>query len=162
MVLATHAFAGGILAAAITGNPAGAFAVGIVSHFLLDAIPHWDYFDKLRSSRVSENYLEADMVVNKYFWSDLLIIFADCLFGVILLASVVFFRKYLLVPALFGMIGGIIPDTFHFLYFKIRREPFTSIEKFHHFIHADKKKIKSAPGIAFQLAIMVIIAMAII
>ena len=156
MVLATHAFAGGILAAAITANPAVAFGIGVISHFLLDAIPHWDYFDKLKSARVNnDNYLDNDMVVGKYFLHDLSIIALDCLIGVVALAVIILFRTHLFWPALLGMIGGILPDLFHFLYYKIRREPFTSIEKFHHFIHAKDRGVASIPGIAFQFSILV-------
>ena len=81
MVLATHAFAGGILAAAITANPAVAFGIGVISHFLLDAIPHWDY--TLSSSRKDpRNPLADDIQSGKALIGDLAKIGADFLFGI--------------------------------------------------------------------------------
>ncbi len=41
MTLTTHATLGALIGASI-GNPAAAFAIGLLSHFLIDTIPHGD------------------------------------------------------------------------------------------------------------------------
>ncbi|MDH2348696.1 hypothetical protein [Bradyrhizobium sp. SSUT77] len=43
MILSTHAIVGGAIASLIPDQPALAFVAGIVSHFVIDAIPHSDY-----------------------------------------------------------------------------------------------------------------------
>jgi hypothetical protein len=49
MILCTHAVVGAALASFVPSHPAAAFAIGFASHFVLDAIPHWDYSIKSRS-----------------------------------------------------------------------------------------------------------------
>ena len=51
MILSTHAVVGGALAGLFPSHPVAAFAVGFASHFVIDAIPHWDY--PLRSISVA-------------------------------------------------------------------------------------------------------------
>ncbi|HLC44169.1 MAG TPA: hypothetical protein VJK08_03540, partial [Patescibacteria group bacterium] len=46
MILTAHIITSGTVGELI-GNPAGAFVVGIILHFILDAIPHYDTVDKI-------------------------------------------------------------------------------------------------------------------
>jgi len=41
MIICNHVVAGGLIGVALQGHPVAAFAVGMASHFVLDAIPHW-------------------------------------------------------------------------------------------------------------------------
>ena len=43
MILTTHAIVGGALASLFPTHPITAIAAGFASHFVIDAIPHWDY-----------------------------------------------------------------------------------------------------------------------
>ncbi len=43
MTLSTHSVVGAGLALVTHVNPGVAFVIGFTSHFVLDAIPHWDY-----------------------------------------------------------------------------------------------------------------------
>lgn len=52
------------------------------------------------------------------------------------------FLKFLGVPLTYtiflGAFAGMLPDGLQFLYWKIRREPLTSLQRFHHWNHAKK------------------------
>jgi hypothetical protein len=50
MILSTHAIAGAAIASFLPSHPTAAFVLGFASHFVLDAIPHWDY--PIRSAAV--------------------------------------------------------------------------------------------------------------
>lgn len=147
MILATHAIAGAALAAAMPDRPILAFTAGAASHFLLDAIPHWDY--KLRSSRKDEdNPLNNDIVIGRYFWFDLIKIGTDALLGLIL--SWLFFHSFFadhgqlgLLTFIAGAIGGLLPDALQFAYFKLRSPWLTALQRFHYWIHADHTRIFS-------------------
>ena len=41
MFVTSHVAAGALIGRALAGHPVGAFAVGVVSHFAMDACPHW-------------------------------------------------------------------------------------------------------------------------
>jgi hypothetical protein len=43
MILSTHAVVGAALAGLMPFHPVAAFVTGFASHFVIDAIPHWDY-----------------------------------------------------------------------------------------------------------------------
>ena len=43
MILSTHAIVGAAIASFLPSHPTTAFVLGFGSHFVLDAIPHWDY-----------------------------------------------------------------------------------------------------------------------
>jgi hypothetical protein len=43
MILSTHAIVGGAIASLFPSHPLLVVAAGFVSHFAIDAIPHWDY-----------------------------------------------------------------------------------------------------------------------
>jgi hypothetical protein len=50
--LSTHAIVGGAIASLISSHPLLAAVAGFTSHFVIDAIPHWDY--RLRSIAVGK------------------------------------------------------------------------------------------------------------
>lgn len=129
MTLTTHAIVGAALATAVPSHPVAAFALGFGSHFLLDAIPHWDY--KLDSMEKDEkNPLDADMKFGKNFLFDLCKIGADCLLGFVLVF--LFFGRFGAdVAVFFGALGAVTPDALQFLYFKWKHEPLKSLQKFH-------------------------------
>jgi hypothetical protein len=53
-VLVTNHVLSGALIGAVTRHPAAAFAVGVASHFVLDAVPHWgDWGSEERFLRVA-------------------------------------------------------------------------------------------------------------
>jgi len=95
MIISAHLISGGVVGEAI-GNPLLAFLIGIIIHFLLDAVPHFD------------NVLE------KGRWTFKQVIFTSL---DLLLALVLFF---ILKPAIsfsspfwWGALGGLFPDLIH-------------------------------------------------
>jgi hypothetical protein len=57
LTLTTHAIVGAAIASVIPAHPFFAIAAAFASHFLLDAIPHWDY--PIRSDSVNPNVSAA-------------------------------------------------------------------------------------------------------
>lgn len=156
MTLATHAIIGAAAASVAPANIALAFIYAFASHFLIDAIPHWDY--RLRSKTKNEDDpLQEDMAIGRAFFVDCLKIGGDALFGA---AFVLFFFRPFSQPfqsVIFaGILGGILPDGLQFLYYKFRREPLYSLQRFHIRIHA-KKRLRNRPvlGIALQTALVI-------
>ncbi|KKU79639.1 MAG: hypothetical protein UY04_C0005G0014 [Parcubacteria group bacterium GW2011_GWA2_47_7] len=136
MILATHAVVGAAAANIFPGHPMMAFVVGFLSHFVLDAIPHWHY--TLLSSRHDHtDPMNSDIILNKDFPLDLFKIGCDAMLGIGL--AVLFLHAttpYYLSVTILGAIGGIMPDALQFAYFKWRHEPLVTLQRFHHWIHA--------------------------
>ena len=129
MVLATHLVTGGALGQVIS-NPVLAFLSGFLSHFLLDAIPHWDYHLASLQKNPSDK-LDTNMVINHDFVLDLAKIFLDILIGVVL---VLVFQL-----SLWAAIGAVLPDFLQFAYFKLKWPVLRWLQAFHVWIHAEKR-----------------------
>lgn len=162
MILATHAITGAAFAAVMPDRPILAFTTGVMSHFLLDAIPHWDY--ELRSKREdASNPLNNDMIINREFWFDLIKLGADTFVGIGL--GWLFFHQFFtnygslgLLTFAAGVIGGLLPDALQFAYFKFRSPALTALQRFHYSIHADHaRKLKPLVGVVTQALIVVAI-----
>ena len=146
MTLTAHAITGAALASLVPDQPLVGFAVGFISHFVLDAIPHWDY--KLSSKKEDgNNHMNDDMVINKNFIKDILKISFDGILGLLFAYFIFVFFILNFLPLLFlsGVIGAMMPDALQFVYMKWRHEPLISLQKFHLWIHADKKIIEKLP-----------------
>lgn len=156
MVLTTHAIVGATISRIFFTNSLFAFCAGFASHFVLDALPHWDYI--LYSKKKSENNpLDLDMVIGRSFLRDLFNIGLDFFIGIVasLFIFNFFFKTESVILTLFGAIGGIFPDILQFFYMKIRREPLVSLQKFHHFVHTSNKiRLKFILGSILQVAII--------
>lgn len=158
MILTTHAIVGAA-AGRLVSNPLLAFTLGCISHFLIDAIPHWSY--RLASIILDEkNPLKKDMIINRHSIKDLAIIAVDFCIGIIL-AIFIFqgkagFTNFSL-PLLAGIIGGVLPDALQFAYFKIKRRPLVDLQKLHIRFHLNHtKNIPALPyGILSQVAVVI-------
>ncbi len=162
MILVTHGVIGAALGRLFPRYPFLAFLAGFVSHFLADAIPHWHY--KLFShTRHPDDPIQNDMVIGKKFLIDLMDIGLDGTAGLAL--PILLFQGWAGFShpdwsVLAGAFGGLLPDFFHFVYMKIRREPFYSFQRFHVWMHS-KTDIDKKPliGIGSQLLIIVAAAL---
>lgn len=158
MTLTTHTIVGGIVASFFPAHPEIGFVAAFLSHFALDAIPHWDY--ELKSFELKNtDIMSGDMIIDKRFFKDLINIGLDILIGLIATTYILMFIGKFSFPILIaGTLGGIIPDALQFVYMKFHHEPFISLQKFHTKIQKDKR-LKSKPfiGIVSQIAIIVII-----
>jgi hypothetical protein len=140
MLIATHSIAGGI-AGEYIGNPFLAFLAGIVIHFLLDTIPHYDTTDD-----------------GKFTFRQLAFVGADCVAGLIILIFIMRADLSIKSPFLWGAIGGILPDIFDCLpgiqdYF--RKTSFgKKIHEFHDAIQIKSKGIKPWLGVLIQYSIL--------
>ncbi len=158
MTLTTHAIVGAAAARLFSFNPATAFLAAFVSHFLIDAIPHWDY--NLKSAKKNEtNLMKSDILVNRDFVFDLGKILFDIILGILL--SFFIFQpsgNAEILTIAIGIVGGILPDPLQFLYFKFRHEPLVSLQKFHFLIHT-KVKLSGGwfVGVFLQIFLVVIV-----
>jgi hypothetical protein len=153
MVLSTHAVVGASIAGAVTGDPLVAFAIGVTSHFAIDAIPHWGYklkaFDEKNATIVRKN-LPADLAK----------IFCDFALGVMVcLALFGSVSHFALISAFtMGALGGVFPDLLQLPYFLSGGRWFKRLQRFHITIQTNKVLAeKPLAGVLLQLALVVLV-----
>lgn len=136
MTLLTHAIVGASVGKIFSGNIIVGSILAFASHFAVDAIRHGHY--SLRSKYKDENNpLNNDILIGKNFFFDLIKIGADFSLGLIF--AHLFFNGLTLevdwTIILYAFLGT-LPDALQFAYFKIRKEPLISLQKFHIFCHS--------------------------
>jgi hypothetical protein len=134
MTLTTHALVGAAAASFFPAHPYAAFAAGFVSHFVIDALPHWDEAGTMLRSLQGEgpDRTNRDMTIGKDFISDISYLGFESLVG--LLAAVFIFYAWLHVPlaiVLIGVVAGLLPDALHFVYFKTHSILLQDFERLH-------------------------------
>lgn len=159
MILSVHAFVGAA-AGRIFPNPVVAFIIAFLSHFILDALPHWEY-GLASFSENKENPLLNKIILSRKTINDLLHTSFDFLVGAII-AILIFKNGGIFtkdsIPLIAGIFGGIFPDILQLAYFKIRRQPFTTLQKFHLRIHTKRESPIFPYGLISQtLVIMIVI-----
>ncbi len=161
MTLTTHAIVGAAAAQFFPQSPIVAFFAGFVSHFIIDTFPHQDYDHYLSSLRNNTgNGVDTEIEMwSTDFIKDCFIVGFDILLGVLLSIFIFTGLGGVSTKIIFiGVIAGISPDFLHFAYWKIRKEPFTSIEHFHNSIQGDKIfKMSFWKSAALQIIFLVLI-----
>lgn len=157
MTLGVHAIIGGAVGSALRVNPVAALVLGWLSHFFLDSIPHWDY--RLRSLKVDEqNPSNKTLSGGRVFYCDLVRLGFDAGLGLTL--AVLFFvnlaRPENLMTVLAGAIGALLPDFFQFVYIKLRREPFSRMQKIHSWAHSAHRQLNEKPLLGFLLQLLIV------
>jgi hypothetical protein len=147
MILSTHAVVGAALASQMPSHPVAAFVVGFASHFVIDAIPHWDY--PLRSISLGAG-ARNDVRMTAARIRDLALIGFDGLAG-LTLAITIFGTEADIVAILSGAVGGVLPDPLKFAYTLYPREPLATVERFHNWIHS-KRALNWPLGVSSQIA----------
>lgn len=147
MTLTAHALAGAAAASLMPENPALGFCAGFASHFVLDAIPHWNYEPR---SPALDPKRGGTLSLNKALFSDLGIISFDGLLG-LGLALLLFGRHGLWFPAFAGVTGAYLPDALHFVTARFPREPFISFTRFHNGIQRDIAENSALLGVLSQI-----------
>lgn len=152
MIIATHAVVGAVSAQAIAPGYVSAFAVGFLTHFIMDAIPHWDY--PLHMS------MNPEKVSFKTIFKDGLKLFLDFTVGIL----IIFFFIYLPlqnsmdnfgVVLWFGALGAILPDVLQNLA-DFKNFKFLSFFKtLHNKIHA-KLEFKNPWCLLYQVLIVIL------
>lgn len=158
MTLATHI----AIATAVAGpfariHPAAAFFAAVASHYLADAIPHWDY--SLRSMPDGGNSHNKKWVFTRAaLKKDIFHTGLDGLFGILLVSI---FTRPSSWPELLAagciIIGAILPDVLQGVYYTKKADFLKPLQKLHDYTHSE---IKLSPypliGIPFQLLILFI------
>lgn len=119
-------------------SPPLALAIGVVSHFALDAIPHWDY--DLKSLK-GEKWRTA-----RENWADFVKLAADVFIGVAVAAGFLWAVAAtrgltgtgvmgLMWPAAAGAFGGVLPDLLQVVWYKWQPRWLAPVQKFHNLTH---------------------------
>jgi hypothetical protein len=158
MILASHIIVSGLLGAT-TQNYFLAAAFGFASHYLLDAIPHWDYLSpkfKMRAEAEDGKFLKE-----KFFWKEASKIALDILVGLSLLFIFLINLNYADIAAvLISIFFGVLPDALQFFYWLTKWQPLKWSSDLQHLAHYSiHKKIKPGlwPGLSIQIATIGII-----
>jgi len=150
MILASHIIVSGLLGAT-TQNYLLAAVFGFVSHYILDAIPHWDYLSDEFESRAKT---EKGFFKNKKFWRELINVALDILIGLgLLFIFLKYYKNPQIIPAIIGVTFGILPDPLSLLYWMTKWKFIKWNFDFHEFVHYSihsKIDQKSWPGIIIQ------------
>lgn len=161
MILLTHSVVGGAIGVVARAHPVLAFAAGFVSHFVLDAFPHWQY------SLVSTKPHPTDKMLGRFildikFVFDLIKIGIDMLLSLIVVY--IFFHgdtfsitAFLTQGVFWGMVGSVLPDFLQFVYFQTKNKALGGLQRFHMWIHVDQDKERNdwyPLGIFLQVGIV--------
>ncbi len=156
MILVTHGIIGAAVGRLFPINPLLAFFVGMLSHFIFDAVPHWHY--KIKSIEFNADSPKNVFAVNKRLVFDAFIIALDFLIG-LWLAMLIFDRGDFSNYSVFaGVIGGVFPDGLTFLSLIWRTKILLLFQKFHHFVHGELNlNLRPILGPLSQIAIIAVV-----
>lgn len=161
MLFTTHSVIGAAVGV-LTGNPYAGFAGGVLSHHVLDALPHFDQ-GSFYTTKSGAKYLgtKAEHSFDaKFSRRDWVMLFAD-----LVTAGVLFLTIFAHSPAsawpliVWGALGGLLPDIIDSspLWSKKLRENITLIKKynsFHVFFHWTVARDEIALGVITQLILL--------
>lgn len=160
MTLATHAITGAAVASLTPQQPILGFVAGFASHYLIDAIPHWDY--PILSDSIHPQKGNIRMRFDRVFFRDARNFTLDAALGIIVALLVFAYPPTGLatLTIMAGAIGGILPDPLQFVAKKLPHEPFSSLQRFHQWIHTGWHMRETGYhwlGIISQLAFVVLV-----
>jgi len=121
MILIPHMLVGAAIGAQ-TSNVWVAFSLGLISHYLMDVFPHWEYLTEV-------NAFNSDHVKK---------ILLDFVIGIILVLVLVWFNPNIMI-ILIAVIGSILPDFLHGICFNFKIKWLRPHLIIHHKIHASKR-----------------------
>lgn len=155
MTLTTHII---VATAAIkpfaTLHPLLVFIIALASHYLSDAIPHWDYGLKAAPSREEEIKLWSKN--HSLILSDLWRVLSDLAIGALATLAVISPDSWQeALPLMVAAIGGVLPDALQGIYYTGKVPFLEPLHDFHNRVHT---KIELGPypllGIPLQLVIV--------
>ena len=140
MLTSSHSITAGTIGMAV-GNPVLAFLLGIVIHFLLDAIPHYDTTDKGKLTFRQWVFILFDLTLA------IMIIF-------LLIRPEISWKN----AFLWGAAGGILPDILDDIPLWKAQFRKTRVGKVVHSIHGGIQKWQPSvfPGIAIQVFFVIL------
>jgi hypothetical protein len=158
LTLTTHAIVGGAIASMMTSHPILGIGLAFMSHFILDALPHWDY--PIRSSSINPK-IAGPMKYDRDLLIDVLVIGLDASLG-LGLALFLFASRETCLLVFCGACAAILPDALQFAYMRFPREPLVSLQRFHRWAHTSRSMNKRLViGVLSQLVFVVIIVLAV-
>ena len=155
MTLATHIVIAGAIAKPLMAlNPIFAFLAAIATHYLADAIPHWDYDlgsleERDNNEKQRWNFSRGSLAGDPAHAAPDGLLGSAFLFVIFPPTSLDIFYWIIVV-----IMGAVLPDFLQGLYFFRRPSWMRPIHDFHSLMHT-KIKLGSYPliGIPFQLTI---------
>lgn len=159
MLLSSHIIVSGLLASQ-TGNYFLAAILGFFSHFIVDAIPHWDdYLSPEFDSRAKSE--KGHFFKSRFFYKEISKVAIDILIGLSVL-SLIFFKTSgfdNIAYAAVGIFFGVLPDPLQLLYLMTNwrsLKPNRDIQyRLHTLIY--KKRPTFWPGILTQVATILLV-----
>jgi len=152
MYLTVHAAAGALIGNYINNSPI-AFLLGLLSHFILDAIPHHD-------GNIPTGGHDFKSIKKLYLNKIIALMYLDFCLAIIVVAALLtgdihFFSK----PIIWGMAGAVLPDIILILsMFWPRNKLLKKINEFHDHCHySPVKPISLIIGNLTQLVTLIII-----
>lgn len=137
MILTSHIIVSGLLGAT-TNNYFLAAVFGFASHYILDAIPHWDSYIS-PEFKIRAEAEDGGFVKKKLFWKEISKITIDILIGLSLLFVIFIALKNPLpqniIPILISIFFGVLPDALQLLYWMTKWQCLKWNFDLHHFVH---------------------------
>ena len=127
MILTTHAIVGGAVASLFPSHPVLVAGLAFASHFVIDAIPHWDY--PLHSISVKPGADNRALKLDRALIVDLASIGFDACAG-LALALWLFATPGTLGVIALGALAGMLPDPLQFLHNLYPHQPLASLQRF--------------------------------
>jgi len=157
MILTTHIVTAGALVSALhIADPLLAFSICVGSHYILDAVPHWEY-DLASIGKRREKAESRTLTINKRTMAaDLSRIALDGIIGfaLLLFSSPLGLMNVLSPLFLSIVIGSTLPDILQPLGLLIKKPPFSTVHDIGQAIHS-KKFLPALPwGIATQASLI--------
>jgi hypothetical protein len=124
------------------------------SHYVIDAIPHWDY--SLRSISLGKRADNQWLKIDAGLVRDLALIGFDACAG-LALAVLLFATPTTAWVIALGAIAGVLPDPLQFLHSVYPREPLISLQRFHRRMHS-KRRLAWRIGTSSQAAFAAVVS----
>lgn len=159
MTLTTHTIVGLGLASLVPPGPWQPIIVlslSLAGHYAIDMIPHWDYTPPFLI-KDEKNKMNTRIAGGRHLWVGSFEVLADLLLG-ITLGGMLFYdpSRLSLFSAALAVAGSIAPDVLQSVYFTFRREPWTSLQKFHDFFHSGRRIDLIRRGVIWQAVFILI------
>ena len=159
MTLTTHTLVGTAVALLFRANPPLAFVAAFASHFVLDALPHWDYKIPALGKKIDETADARSLFGSRGVWRDLFFVGLDLSLGIFLgfLLSSGFPNTSRPTAVALGALGGILPDALQVVYALCPRGILASLHRFHMRIE-NEELLRTAPvwGVFSQAVVIIV------
>src|SRR3989344_76146 len=159
MTLATHIVVAGAVASPFLPNPLVGFLAGFLSHYVVDAIPHWDWPLKsirinLQGRKYKTNFSSGTIIF------DTMMMLSDMALGFLALFLVLQgnFSINAAVALFAAAVGGVLPGGMDIFFLAFRKEPFVTHHRFHSWAHTRRiiPHRETLKGIFMQLPVVAI------